>query len=400
MHAPAAPLGSSNGRNAPMIAGVEAGLEAEVMSHDHAGEIRVFVHLAHGFGARNWNEKYRNGQIIGINEPFAYGYHRAAEDGCQVTYSEDKLERKIERLFRLAVRYFLHFDFVHAWRNRKGICTADVVWTHTESQHLAILLLFWAMRPTRRPKLIAQSVWLIDRWPKFSRLHRWLFKKLVSRADMLTLHSPENLKVARSLFPGVRCELVLYGINAEGMAPPQFKRFCDPIRLMSVGNDEDRDWTTLIQAVRRLPCCELRIASQKVPPKLLAGAKNIAVVQPKSNNELLQLYEWADVLVLALRPNLHASGITVLEEAALRGVPVICSDVGGLRAYFPGDAVKYVRPQNAEAIRSAILEMAKDDESRWGVVKRAQARMGPGGINSQSYVKRHVELSRDLLFES
>jgi glycosyltransferase involved in cell wall biosynthesis len=354
--------------------------------------------LAHGFGAQGWNSKYRKGQIIGINCPFPYGYYMAADHDCRVKHSEDKVESKIEKLLRLSVRYFLKFDFIHAWRNRKGISDADVVWTHTESQHLAILLLFWLMRPTHKPKLIAQSVWLFDRWSKFPRIHRWLFKRLLSQADILTVHSPENLKIASRLFPGVRCELVLYGINAEEIIEPQLHRPHDPIRLLSVGNDENRDWTTLIDAVKKLADSELRIVSHKVSPKLIAGASDISIIKLESNSELLELYEWADVLVLVLESNFHASGITVLQEAVLRGVPVVCSDAGGLKAYFPEDAIKYVRPDDAEAIRHAILEICKDDEWRWASIKRAQARMGPGGVNAQSYVKRHVELSRKLLF--
>jgi glycosyltransferase involved in cell wall biosynthesis len=360
-------------------------------------EINIFVHLAHGYGAQNWNERYRDGQILGINEPFAYGYHRARAHGCHVTYSEDKIEGKIGKFFRLGMRSFLKFDFINAWRNRKGICAADVVWTHTESQHLAILLLFIVMQLKIRPKLIAQSVWLFDNWPSFTGLRRWLFTKLLVRADVLTVHSPENLKVARALFPKVRSELVLMGIKADDIVAPRSGPLHDPLRLLSVGNDQHRDWPTLIEAVGNWERCELRIVSQKVNPKLVVGSKDISLAGLKSNDELLRLYDWADILVLALKPNLHASGITVLEEAALRGVPSICSDVGGLKAYVSGEEITYVPAGDSEAIRRAILALAGDDEARLASVKRAQARMGPDGLSSESYVKRHVELSKELL---
>lgn len=167
-----------------------------------------------------------------------------------------------------------------------------------------------------------------------------------------------------------------------------------------MGNDEHRDWATLIDAVKNLERCELRIASQKVSPQLISGAKNVSIAKLKSNNELLQLYEWADALIVALKPNLHASGITVLQEATLRGVPVICSEVGGLPAYFSPEEVKYVRAQDVEAIRRAIREIGENDERRWASVKRAQNRMGSEGLSSQSYARRYVELSEELLFGS
>lgn len=366
-------------------------------SNKRNGELSIFVHLAYGYGGRNWNERYRKGKIRGINEPFAYGYHRAAADGCRVTYSEDRAEGGLARLVRLGLRYLLKFDFVHAWRNRAGICAADVVWTHTESQHAAILLLWRLLRPSPRPRLIAQSVWLFDRWHRFPRLNRWLFAKLLEQADLLTVLSPENLRMARTLFPAIRSELVLYGIRAEERRPPRSRPFHAPIRLLSLGNDEHRDWATLIAAVKELEDCELRIASDQVAPRLLAGARNVTLVRPGGNAELLQLYDWADAVILALKPNLHASGITVLQEAVLLAVPAMCSDIPGLRAYFSADEITYMPPGDATAIRCAIRDLAADAEGRDARVRRAQARMGPDGLSSQSYVERHVALSRDLV---
>jgi glycosyltransferase involved in cell wall biosynthesis len=101
--------------------------------------------------------------------------------------------------------------------------------------------------------------------------------------------------------------------------------------------------------------------------------------------------------VLAIKPNLHASGITVLEEAALLGVPMICSDAGGLRAYFSDSEVRFVPPQDVTALKAAIRELAADPDARLALAEKAQARMGSTGLSSESYVRRHVEISRDLL---
>lgn len=359
--------------------------------------IDVFVHLAHGFGASSWNERFKRGQIPGINEPFAYGYYRAAEHGCRVKYSEDKAERKIERLFRLGMRYFLQFDLLHAWRNRKEICKADVIWTHTESQNLAVLSLLWLMRPKRRPKLIAQVVWLLDRWRSSSAINRWVNARLLSKVDVLTTLSPDNLKAARELFPNIRSELVLFAIRSDEMSPPRQGSFHEPVRIVSLGNDEHRDWETLVSAIKNVDNYELRIASAKVDGKLIEDAQNITTEDVKTNSRLMELYEWADVVVLALKPNMHASGLTTIQEAVLRGLPVICADVGGLREYFSDEEVRYVQPRDPEAIRAAVAELARNPKVAHALAERAQALMGPGGLSSDAYVKRHVELSRELL---
>ena len=50
------------------------------------------------------------------------------------------------------------------------------------------------------------------------------------------------------------------------------------------------------------------------------------------------------------------SGITVIQEAVLAGVPVIATATGGLSGYFPPDTVRYVPPGDVAALRDAILD--------------------------------------------
>jgi glycosyltransferase involved in cell wall biosynthesis len=359
--------------------------------------IKVFVHLAYGFGARSWERRWKEGKILGINEPLPYGYYRAEAMGCAVAHSQDKKETAPVKLFRLGIRALLGFDLIHGWRNFDGIRNADVVWTHTESQFLAILLLLRNTPRNRRPKLIAQSVWLFDHWHKFPALKQWLFSKLIRQADILTVHSPENLAVVKRLFPEIRSELVLFGIAADRKVEPGLRPAKKPLNIVSLGNDLHRDWGLLIAAVANQPGWTLKIASQKIKPSSIGGATNVEIVGMRTNDELFALYQWADVLVLAIKPNLHASGITVIEEAAVLGVPVVCSDIGGLRAYFSEAEVRFVPPQNADALRGAVQELANDPVTRLARARDAQLRMGPTGLSSESFVRRHVEISRELL---
>jgi hypothetical protein len=112
-------------------------------------------------------------------------------------------------------------DFVHAWRNRAAIRTADVVWTHSESHGLGVAAVHALTRAGRRPAMLLQNVWLIDRWRRYPPPHRWLFTRLLRRADVLTFLSSQNRDIAASLFPGNRCVTVLYGIRAEDKRLPR-----------------------------------------------------------------------------------------------------------------------------------------------------------------------------------
>jgi glycosyltransferase involved in cell wall biosynthesis len=360
--------------------------------------LQVYVHLAYGFGAESWNRRWKQGKIIGVNEPFPYGYYHADKMGCLVTHSRDHEESAPTKFLRLATRVILGFDLIHAWRNLEEMRRADVIWTHTESQHLAILLLFQLTRRQQpRPKLIAQSVWLFDRWPKLPTIRKRLFSWLINKADILTVLSPTNLAVAKRMFPKIESELVLFGIAADVKVPPRAQTHKMDINIASLGNDEHRDWDLLIDVTAERPEWNLKIASQKVKPSSIAAMKNIEIVRLQTNCELLALYQWADVVVLAIKPNLHASGITVIEEAALQGVPVICSDAGGLGAYFRETEVRFVPPLDATALRNAIDELAGDPELRLDLARRAQARMASDDLSSESFARQHVAISRRLL---
>lgn len=360
--------------------------------------IRVFVHLAHGFGAKQWQAKWERGEIIGLNDRLPYGYFWAQEDGCSVEYSEDRKEGPFGKLLRLGMRLLLGFDLVHAWRNRRGIIGAEIVWTHTESQYLAVLLLLQAYRRSRRPKVLAQSVWLLDQWSRLSRPRRWAYRKLIAQASVLTVHSPENLKLVRALFPMCRSEMIPFGVKAETMVSRDAGRAAHrPVRVLSVGNDRHRDWVTIIAAVREWPGCVLRVVAPRLAAGLIRRASNVEIIHPKANDELSALYDWADLVALAIKPNLHASGITVVEEATVFGVPVICTDTGGLKAYFSDAEVRYVPPGEPEAMRRQIAALAEDDHERGAMVARARARMIAGGLTSRHFGRRHAELSRELL---
>jgi glycosyltransferase involved in cell wall biosynthesis len=363
--------------------------------------MKVHIHLAHGFGEANWSRKFDDGDLIGVNERTPYGYRHAETLVGSVTSSIDHSESRLRRLGRLGIRAILGFDFVHAWRNRAAIRASDVVWTHTESQHLAISQLFTVLRLDRaaRPKLLGQTIWLMDHWKHFSGLRRAYFRRLLAQADILTFHSQENLQMAQTRLPHRRSELVLFGINAAEQHPPVRTPAHATELLIAVGNDIHRDWPTLITAVARHPDWQLRIVSTVCPKSLAEGVTNVEIAGVDDNNALKALYRQASIAIVPLMSNAHASGITALQEAALNGVAAIASDFGGLRDYFDDDCVTYCTGGDVDALEGAIGALIADPERRYRQAVAAQARMGPDGLSSYAYALRHVEISRMLLDE-
>ena len=360
--------------------------------------IKVFVHLVHGFGARRWSEAWAKGEMPGILDKLPYGYYHAADDQYEILYSEDANESRVTRFLRLALRRALGFDLLHAWRNRIGLHEADIVWTHTELEHLGVLLLWCLTNPASRPRLIAQSVWLYDRWSQFSAPKKWLYKTLLTKADILTVLSPDNLVRARELFPNTPVEFIRFGIDSGAIVPAVRRTRHMPLRVLSLGRDMHRDWDTLIQAIKPCGDWHLRIAATQNAPRLAAKSDQIELINATTATEIFDLYAWADIVVLPLHANMHASGITVLAEAALSGVPVIASDTGGLRSYFSGREVKYVPVGDFLGLRHGIRALADDDDLRFRLACAAQERIVSDDLSSKAYARRHREISDRLLF--
>jgi glycosyltransferase involved in cell wall biosynthesis len=362
--------------------------------------MKVFVLLGYGFGANSWAQRHALGLIPGLNDRSAYGYHRAAGDGWSLEYSQDRDEGQVARWGRVALRKLLGFDLIHVWRNRSSIFEADVVWTHTELENLGVLALFRMLGRRSRPKLVANCVWLFDRWSRLSWARRFLYRVLLQEASVVTTLSPENLKTARRLLPSVRCECVLLGAVSLEMTPPRRAQGRRAIRIAALGNDMHRDWQTLLAAFGNLDRYEVRIGSSRLDRKLLKGLRNVTAIAPRTADEVRAIYAWADVVVVPLKPNLHASGITVVFESVVSGVPSICSDTGGLRAYFSESEVAYVPHSAPVAMRAAADQLAADDDWRFSMVASAQRRLISAELTAHGFAMRNRRLSEELLTSS
>lgn len=370
------------------------------MSSSHADrqtsgvELRVFVHLAENKDAERWKASWADGSLVGINDDTPYGYGRANALGCVVSFSKAYPETMAGKFLRYGTRLLLGFDFVHAWRQRKELETADVIWTHTESQYLAVAAV--ARLKGFKTKIIGQTVWLFDHWSKLSAIKRHLYSALIKRVDVLTFLSPVNMQVAKSHFPDADLRFIPFGIPSETMIQPRAP-LPQPFRILAIGNDRHRDWKTLVDVVKQRPDFSLTILSGTVSRRLVAGIPNVDVRLAKSAAELIGAFAAASVVCVPLQDNLHASGITAIEEAVLAGVPVITSDTGGLRHYFSDKEIRYVPPGDLSQLLSALVDVAEQPDRAHQMAIRAQNRMGSGGLGADEYIRNHIRISHDIL---
>ncbi|MDE2318560.1 MAG: glycosyltransferase, partial [Rhodospirillales bacterium] len=159
-----------------------------------------------------------------------------------------------------------------------------------------------------------------------------------------------------------------------------------------------RDWKTLTMAVAGNQQIKLTILSSSAPKHLAQDAININIRAAKNNDEFFDELNNADIVCVPLKPNLHASGITVIQEAVLSGIPVIATNTGGLNLYFSEDEIAYVPAGDAFALQAALQDLLQNPAAARKRAIAAQARMADAeNYGAQAYIARHVAISQNLL---
>lgn len=361
--------------------------------------MRVFVMLPRHLDTQQWQQSFVKGTVP---DQTPYGYHFAQELGAKLSFSKPTpTPSGVAGFMDRALKRLLGFDFRHVWHNRADLLGGkhQVIWTHTEYEHLAIAALRW-LTGKRGAPVIAQSVWLVDAWPRLSMLKRALYRALMKRSAVATFHSGKNEAIARSTFAGTRTEVVQFGISLDSFplqAPRVRFESNRPIRVLALGNDRHRDWGTLFEALGNRPEFELRVGSGTWPKSLNATNTHAG---PMTQAEVRAAYDWADCVTVPLKPNLHASGITAILEAVATGVPVIATLTGGLDEYIDDSGVLYVPRGNAKGLREAVLALATDATAALDRAKEAQMQMTSRGLTSRGFAHRHVTLSQRILNNS
>ena len=357
--------------------------------------LQVLVLLEHGRGLTRWTTRYEAGAVY---DPTPYDYGSAEAADVHVSFSQDGPDAGVYGFLRKGVLKVTGIDLVHVLRNLRAVRRADVVWTHTETEHLALGVLKGLRLPL--PPVIAQSVWLVDRWPSQNGVRRAVYRWSLRRAEQVTTLSPVNAAIlSRTIGRPVR--FVPYGVRTDPwVSLPSEPRGDGPLRVLALGNDMHRDWQSLREVARAgADEIEVRVLTRQLGPEFAAGIPSMTISQARSVTETAENFAWADVVCLPLRPNLHASGITVVLEAAAWSKPCVVTDTGGLDAYFSAEEVGFVPVDAApETWLQALRTLGSPDEAA-RLVAAMRARVAADDYSGHGFAAKHVAMSRGLLKE-
>ena len=171
-----------------------------------------------------------------------------------------------------------------------------------------------------------------------------------------------------------KLEVVPIGVDLAFWRPPPERPQHDPVRILFVGGEfERKGGPLLLQAFQQLPpgAAELvLVTGSKVTPQ-----ENITVYNHLRPNslELLTLYQSCDIFALPTKADTF--GIVAVEAGAT-GMPVLMTDIGGVRDIVIDGETGFLLPPNDVNVwveRLQFLVERADARRRMGTAARLRA---------------------------
>jgi glycosyltransferase involved in cell wall biosynthesis len=315
---------------------------------------RLRADFTHGFRAQpqQWQADFEAGRVP---EPMPYGLHRLGAYGIDLI-----MRPKPVRLRKAVNAAGYGADMMH-WGNafdpiaRHGV-DLSIAWDERTGIPIAL-------GRSRRTPLVSGCIWTTDddklRWWHVAGLRRMDAIWVLSDAQIPAL---EAIGVARE-----RLRHIPMGISAEFYYPTETAQV--PSQIFCVGHDRHRDYVTLMDAVGRvqqmpgLDDAHLELVTPD--PVVLPAHLGRLTTTYVPATDLRERYARSQVVAIALKPNLHVSGMTAILEAMACERPVVVARTPGMETYVQDDKTGIlVPPGDPEAMAQAIAELLRDPERR------------------------------------
>lgn len=296
----------------------------------HQAELRV----------HEWEARHAEGEVPGR---WPYGLDLMARPGIEVTW------REVRALTRRQ-RALAYLNEMLPPNLPTSALSDDVILTWDESQAVRII-------GSRRGKAHYSGViWATDRDLKSSGSR---LLTCLRRATGLWVLSRGQIDALREqLGPnGPPVSFVRFGIDTDFYAPAPYP---DRPLVVSAGGDRDRDIETLFAALelvhRAVPEADILVQSRTSAPP----PSGVKVFTSLPHTKLRDLYRKMSVMVVATRPNLHVSGMTVALEAQATSRPCVITDSPGMQDYVDPGGHGLAVGRTPAAIAEAVVALLRD----------------------------------------
>ena len=216
----------------------------------------------------------------------------------------------------------------------------------------------------------------------------WMVRRLLAQSDkILTLSqgARKHLINEFSLKPE-RVDVFHFGADTEFWSFRKWDRSRN--QILAVGNDMNRDYSTLLDALLK----EYRITL--VTNQSFRQHENLKVLSGISNTTLRKIYQSARIVVIpSVRLKTECSGLSTTLQAMACGTPVLISDCPVLRELFQEDEhIFYYEPESTQSLKNKI-------ESIWNNEKLLQqVSLNACRIVNDIYNEKNMNLQLKKLF--
>lgn len=230
------------------------------------------------------------------------------------------------------------------------------------NDQISLAMLFWRFAGRlKNQKLHCVIMSLPERVknPSFSSLGRRVSFELVRRADsVLTLSDSvhHEFKHVFQVDPR-KIRSIYFGVDTDFWVPSEQTRPGHRSFVLAIGNDLNRDYSTLIRAIPDEIALKI-ITQQKLGNEELWQKPNIEILnQWLSNREVRALYQQATFVVIPVKKvSSESTGLSTILQAMACGTPVLTADGRTIRELFEdSEACMFYEAENERSLRSNII---------------------------------------------
>ncbi len=226
-------------------------------------------------------------------------------------------------------------------------------------------------------------------------------RKAISRRLLARMHSmlfaDGELAEMRAVFalPAERITANEFGVDLDFWKPGDG---ATGDYVLSVGNDGQRDYETLLRAAPQIGC-PIRIITRRPLP--LPLPPNVTVIEGSWHGRelddaaLRDVYRAARCVVVPIRPTRQPSGQSVTLQAMACGTPVVLTETAGLwsrETLVSGDNLLLARPGDPADLAEKTRRILDDAELRARFVRR-----GLETVRSHSDIRLFAERTAELI---
>ena len=190
-----------------------------------------------------------------------------------------------------------------------------------------------------------------------TKLSSVLNSKVVRQLDHVIVLSPEQKSYFEQYLHESKISLILHGINADHYHPGSREKGESKLKCITVGSWL-RDHECVLEVVRLLVShrdIEFHVVSAELAKRDVP--ENVHVYCRLEDTELVRMYQNSSVLFIPLR---DSTANNVILESIACGLPVVVSDLPGVKAYVPGNEAILVKDNRPEEFASALLGLHRN----------------------------------------